>query len=755
MAGATRSEEYTALTMPLDRRLGVRTARALAKIGLATTEDLLYYTPYRIAPRGQLMPLARVQEGEDVTLVGRVLNAHMRPMNARRGFILNVTVGEGSHELDLAFFSKSPRPLEYHQRRLEVGQLAIFSGKVSEYRGRLQLTHPDYEPLDATAQADTSALRRPIPIYHATASLPSWKIEKAAHAVLASLNEDEVGDPLPREYRQAHGLPTLYEALTSLHMPHDQHEFDRAWERMAHQEAFVLQAYLAREKSERQASPARAYPPAAGGILGRFDAALPFDFTASQRRVGAEISHELAGTVPMQRLLQGDVGSGKTLVALRAMLQVVDAGGQAALLVPTEVLAWQHYQTFLAMLGPLATPLATTGAEVAGVGVEFLSASLSAPERRRVLARMASGQAGIVIGTHALLSENVQLPFLGLVVVDEQHRFGVEQRAALTRGVHTLVMTATPIPRTIAISAFGDLDLSTLTERPAGRGEVRTVLVPEGNPAWYERVWERIGEEVAAGGRAYVVCPRIVANPEDTQANATGTAQSSTAHSRAALDAESDTLIFESTQPSSPSPRGDLHSVEEIAAMLQVRYPGNVAIMHGKMSGEEKSRAMASFAQGDTPILVATTVIEVGVDVPEATAMVILDADFFGLAQLHQLRGRIGRGKRQGICLAVSRKPIGEQENPRLAAFASTNDGFALAQADLNLRGVGNILGAQQSGHHSLLRYLDLARHSAIIDQARRGAYDVIARDPHLEGEPALAQALTNYAQQAEYLEKA
>ena len=474
---------------------------------------------------------------------------------------------------------------------------------------------------------------------------------------------------------------------------------------MAHEEAFVLQAALAERSREARTRLGTAYPPRAGGLAERFEECLPYRLTAGQRAVGEEISADLAGTAPMQRLLQGDVGSGKTVVALRAMLQVLDGGGQAALLAPTGVLAYQHVRTIEALLGPLAP-------------VELLTGSLTAAQRRASLARIASGQAGLVVGTHALLSEDVRIPFLGLVVIDEQHRFGVDQRGAIASGIHTLVMTATPIPRTIAMSVFGDLDVSTLTERPANRAEVSTTVVPSDKGRWMERVWERVAEEARGGGRAYVVCPKI----DDEAAGA------------------------------------PLASVSETAAMLR-DLPATsgigLEVMHGRLPAEEKAAAMARFADGHAPILVSTTVVEVGVDVPEASAMVILDADRFGLSQLHQLRGRIGRGSRPGVCLAVTSCREGTPAMRRLAAFAATTDGFALAERDLELRSEGDVLGASQAGRGSHLRFLSVLRHRDVIDEARRAARAVVEEDPGLAGHAVLARAIGGLdAERADYLER-
>lgn len=700
---AVKSDGWSALDRPLERALGKRTANGLAKLDLHTVGDLLTHAPFRLARRGELMPLASVREGEAATVIARVMDSKMRPMNSRRGYILTVRIADGLNELDLTFFGKNARTLEYHARRLSPGVVAGFSGTVSSYRGGLQLTHPEYELVDD--ETDVATLARPIPIYHATDRLPSWHIRRAIQSILPTLRESDISDPLPDGYRARNGLPAKFEAIMALHAPEDDVRWRAAYTRMAHEEAYVLQVALAQRSHRARERAASAFPAVGGGLLQEFDGRLPFELTSGQRAVGKEIAADLAGTAPMRRLLQGDVGSGKTVVALRAMLQVLDAGGQAALLAPTEVLAYQHMRTIEALLGPLAP-------------VELVTGSLGAAQRRRALARVASGQAGLIVGTHALLSDDVDIPFLGLAVVDEQHRFGVDQRDALAAGVHTLVMTATPIPRTIAMSVFGDLDVSVLRELPAGRPEISTTIVPSSKAAWMERVWERVAEEVRGGGRAYVVCPRIEDDEEGLP----------------------------------------IASVVEVSAELEAKpvLAGiEIATMHGRMTSDEKTEVMERFSSGRAPILVSTTVIEVGVDVPEATAMVILDADRFGLSQLHQLRGRIGRGTAPGVCLAVTGAQKGSLALRRLEALASTTDGFALAELDLELRSEGDVLGVAQAGRGSHLRFLSVSKDRGIIETARAEARTIVASDPELVEHRVLADAVAAIdAGRADYLER-
>ncbi|MGV9196668.1 ATP-dependent DNA helicase RecG [Arcanobacterium canis] len=727
MVAATRAEQREPLGRSLERFLGKKTASAFEKLNIITVADLLLHIPFRLAHRGQLMSIERVSEGQSVTVIGSVMNSTLRPMNARRGFLLNVVISDGMRDLLLTFFAKNPRPLKFHESRLQPGTVAVFSGTISIYRGALQLNHPDYELLDDEGDFNPDAIARPIPIYHASASLPSWKIAKAVQVVLPQITPEDIPDPLPASYRTLYQLPTKFDALRNAHTPQNDEEWNIAMERMRHEEAFVLQSVLATRRVATEETAAVAMPRSDGGVLADFDTRLPWPLTEGQIEVGEEIARDLASTVPMRRLLQGDVGAGKTVVALRALLQAVDAGRQGVLLAPTEVLAAQHLQTLRTLLGDLALGGQLMAPDHA-VQLEYLVGSLSARERRVTLANIASGAAGIVVGTHALLQEHVHIPFLGCVVVDEQHRFGVDQRDALARGVHMLVMTATPIPRTIAMTTFGDLDVSVLRQVPSGRAGVVTNLVASSNRVWMERVWQRAREEIDAGGRVFVVCPRISAD-----------------------DSEDDFEPAEDLFGNSVS----LASVERTMAELAQNPALNGVAMraiHGRMSADEKDTAMADFIDGRSPLLVATTVIEVGVDVPTATMMVILDADRFGLAQLHQLRGRIGRGQKLGLCLAVHSSAPGTLAYERLEAFAGTTDGFQLANVDLELRSEGDVLGSRQSGTTSTLRFLSVSRDASIIETARRAAVELVSSDPHLITEPALATAVASA--HADYIEK-
>jgi ATP-dependent DNA helicase RecG len=751
-----------ALGQSLAKVLGTRTSGALGKLGLETVEDLLRHYPRRHSTPGELTDMAALRDGEHVTVMAEVRTATIRQMRSRGGAMLEVLVTDGRQSLSLTFFAKRAGVLRMHEDKLRPGRAGLFTGTVGSYKGKRQLVHPDYliVGVDA-ADADEATIEasRPIPIYPAAAAVPTWRIGRAVRTVLDPLTEADVPDPIPESLRRAHGLPGLLEALRGVHVPADQVAIDAATHRLRYEEALVLQTALARRRADRQSHAATARVGVAGGLLDAFDARLPFPLTAGQIRVGEEIAEDLASETPMLRLLQGDVGAGKTIVALRAMLRVVDSGGQAALLAPTEVLAAQHERTLRDLLGPLAQGGMLGGADVA-TRVTLLTGSQGTLARRKALGEAASGGAGIVVGTHALLSETVQFAELGLVVVDEQHRFGVEQRDALrTRGErvpHTLVMTATPIPRTVAMTVFGDLETSQLTERPAGRADTVTHVVPADNAAWMTRIWDRVREDVAAGGRAYVVCPRIDGDvPEDDAGEDPATLSSSAASSTPSTSSRGAIDPALGVEVAAKRP---LEAVVEVAQRLRA-LPAlagiSVGVMHGRLSGDEKDAAMEAFSRGRTPVLVSTTVIEVGVDVTEATVMVVLDAEHFGVSQLHQLRGRVGRGAKASLCLLVSHAEEGTLSHERLTAVAATSDGFVLAEKDLELRREGDVLGAAQSGGRNSLRLLRVVRDADLLAVARDDARALIGADPTLASAPALADAISAWlGEREDYLER-
>ncbi len=745
------------LEEPLRGVVGGKAAAKLdAAFGLRTTGDLLRHYPRRYAQRGELTDLASLREGEHVTVFARVAKVTTRPMRARRGQLLEVTVTDGSATLALTFFNK----VQFWERQLAPGRHGMFAGKVSTFKGKRQLAHPECKLLGADEAGKAAEYAAElIPVYPATRDVSSWDIEKCVRVVLdapGALEQiGEAGDPLPAGLRERYRLDGLAAALRSIHLPADQAEASRARQRLKWDEAFVLQAVLAQRRLAASALPATARPQRAGGLLDAFDSRLPFRLTEGQRAAGATIGADLARDHPMHRLLQGEVGSGKTVIAVRAMLQVIDAGGQAALLAPTEVLAHQHYRSITQLLGPFGQAGRLGGAEQA-TRVALLTGSLGATARREALLDAASGAAGIVIGTHALLTEQVQFADLGLLVIDEQHRFGVEQRDALrekARGArpHVLVMTATPIPRTVAMTVYGDLDISTLTELPAGRSPIATHVVPAAaKPHYLARAWERIREEVGRGRQAYVVCPRIGGEEPPTASGITNGSPGP-----AVSDPEAAAGLDDEGGAAGRPPLAVLDVAPSLAggplAGLHLR------VLHGRLPTDEKDAAMRAFAEGAADVLVATTVVEVGVDVPNATAMVILDADRFGVSQLHQLRGRVGRGSEPGLCLLVTEAPEGTRAAQRLAAVAATLDGFELSELDLAQRREGDVLGAAQSGRKKSLKLLTLLTDKDLIGQARQEATAVVTADPDLAGHPALAAAIAGLLdeEQAGFLEKA
>ncbi len=730
-----------ALEEPLKKVLGPATAKVMAEhLGLHSVGDLLHHYPRRYEERGQLTHLAELPMDEHVTVVAQVADARLHTFASAKaprgkGQRLEVTITDGSGRLQLVFFGHG---VHKPHKELLPGTRAMFAGKVSLFNRRLQLAHPAYELLrgadDEAAETVETWAGALIPIYPATAKLESWKIGKAIQTVLPSAQE--AVDPLPESLREGRGLVPLPEALLKIHRPHTKADIADAQSRLKWDEAFVLQVALARRRHADAQLPAVPRKPAPDGLLSAFDDRLPFTLTDGQQKVSKEIFDDLATDHPMHRLLQGEVGSGKTMVALRAMLAVVDAGGQAAMLAPTEVLAQQHHRSIVEMMGELAEGGMLGGSEQ-GTKVVLLTGSMGTAARRQAMLDLVTGEAGIVIGTHALIEDKVQFHDLGLVVVDEQHRFGVEQRDAL-RGKgkqppHLLVMTATPIPRTVAMTVFGDLETSVLDQLPAGRSPIASHVVPAADkPHFLTRAWERVREEVQNGHQAYVVCPRIG-------------------------DAEDDPKKARKSAEDEAEKRPPLAVLDIADQLAKGPLSGlRVEVLHGRMHPDDKDAVMRRFAAGETHVLVATTVIEVGVNVPNATAMVIMDADRFGVSQLHQLRGRVGRGSAAGLCLLVSEMPEASPARQRLNAVAATLDGFELSRIDLEQRREGDVLGQAQSGARTSLRVLAVIEDEEIIAEARQEATAVVEADPELTGLPGLRTALDALLdeEREQYLEK-
>ena len=757
MGRAQNVDSAISLVTPLSEVLAPRIAKQLEAFDLHTVNDLLRYHPRKYADPGKQLAIEQLDVGEYVSVFGEVVSAQVLA-NANGGYRLVAAITDGAHQLALTFFGKSREKLAYRLKELTPGAQGIFTGTVSRFNSTQQLTHPNYSLVsDAESESDVKLqATKPIPLYRANAKTPTWVIQAAITDVLNRLDPGLILDPIPSIILQTENLTPLTTAFEYLHRPENESQWQAARDRFRFEEALVLQAALAKKRQqeakttkrrllpipsldtplddlgvtkvvgllsieevpgerERQAKPApgavsKPRENAKQSRLQKFDAQLPFQLTAGQKRIGDILSNDLSQNVPMQRLLVGEVGSGKTVIALRAMLQAIDAGAQAVLIAPTEILAQQHARSIAKLLGPMAKPGPFAAAPE--VSVELLTGSSVTAARRKALLSTISGEPVLLVGTHALLEDNVKFFDLGLVVVDEQQRFGVEQRDKLRakgNNPHLLVMTATPIPRTIALTAFGDLDVVELRDMPPGRQPIQSYVVHTDNKRWVERTWQRVAEEVKQGHRVFVVCPRIIESEES-----------------------------------------DLASVNKVMAELRanpVLAGIPVEAIHGQMKANEKDAVMQRFASGETPLVVATTVIEVGVDIPEATVMVVLDADRFGISQLHQLRGRIGRGKDPGLCLLMTAAHPESTGGQRVAAVAETNDGFILAQTDLNMRAEGDVLGTKQSGRNSSLKLLRVAQDGEILEKARIYASDLLKVDPDLKTHPALNEAITTLSE--------
>lgn len=705
--------------------------------GIETVGDLLRHYPRRYLDWHEAGDLKKEPDGVEVSVLAEVIDIKDSVLRGGRG-LSTVTARDSSGQIyRMSFWGavKGGKRVVSPAAGLHRGEVAVFSGTVKRFRGEPQLERVEYEVLGSVADVDT-VQGKMIPIYPATAGARGFAIRRAILTLLEIVTPD---DPFPAWLLKERDLLDLPTALRWIHRPEDYGQVTAARKRLKWDEAFAVQLALLRRKRRADAVTARPRPRRPDGLLSTFDGALPYELTAGQRAVGEEIAADLGRSHPMHRLLQGEVGSGKTVVALRAMLQVVDAGGQAALLAPTEVLASQHYRGIRDLLGPLGRAGELDSAEQA-TAVALVTGSQGSKARKNALDAVASGEAGIVIGTHALLYDDVTFKDLALVVVDEQHRFGVRQRDALRAKAegeppHVLVMTATPIPRTVAMTVFGDLETSELTELPRGRSPIATHVVPTADQRWVDRMWARLREEVAKGHQAYVVCPRIGGDGAEDQV-------------------EAPPVLSEGGESSGRRPLALL----EVAPMLQESELADlrVGILHGRLPADEKDRVMRDFAAAKLDVLISTTVIEVGVDVPNATVMVILDADRFGMSQLHQLRGRVGRGQAPGLCLLVSDAPPETPARARLDAVASTLDGFELARLDLTLRREGDVLGEAQSGRSRQLRMLSLVEDEPLIRQARLDASALLDQDPELARHPALAAAVDAIVadEQAEFLEK-
>ena len=668
--------------------IGDKSAKAFEKqLGISTIGELLEHYPRRYASRGELTSFDSLPIGDVVSVVGEIESVNVRRMKGGQGSIFEVTLSDGNLGLTLAFFNQA-----WRQKELTPGVRGLFSGRVGAFSGKLQLAHPEYELFEDLEDGKAKAWAElPIPIYKSSGTLTTWKIQKAISITLDSI---EIPELLPAKLLEEQKHIPLQEAIHQIHSPSTKHDFLEAQDSLRFHEAMVLQLQLSQQRAVNASSSSETR--VSGELLSTFDKSLPFELTSGQKKVSTEIFVDLASGNPMHRLLQGEVGSGKTLVALRTILTVAESGGQSALLAPTEVLVNQHFQSLRESLGEQLSQK---------LGLRLLTGQMPQQERKRALLDLASGKCLLVVGTHALISDVVSFYDLGLIVIDEQHRFGVAQRERLrqkaSKSPHVLTMTATPIPRTLAITVFGDLDVSTLTELPAGRKEIKSHVVEVSNPSLVARVWERVKEEVSSGRQVFVVCPRIDAKQVE--------------------DAD---LVEELEVDDGPAAASAVEVFEALKVNKTLQGL-RIGLMHGRLEADEKTEVMSHFTSGQIDVLVSTTVIEVGVNVPNASVMVVLDADRFGISQLHQLRGRVGRGQYPGLCLLVTGAESGSLAMQRLEAVASTNDGFKLSEVDIELRGEGDVLGRLQSGGKSSLKLLRVIKDAELIQRAKGLAEDL------------------------------
>lgn len=754
---------------PLTRLLDPKTARAVQKgLGHTTAQELLDHFPRQYMPHDELSEFSQLRDGEYTTFIARVRGTEQRDLHTKRLRMVDVLV-EGARQgtLQIGFFGGQEA-----KRRLRPGTVAMFQGKVRSYRGDPTLTNPSFDvlagpgdrlnPDDPSVSAEIGEV---VPLYPAASGISSMAIMRAVRILLDQTDLSQWPDPIPEHICAAEQLPDLRHGYERVHRPGTLQEPEAGWRRFRFAEALLLQGLMDRRRQQAGTQQALPAPPVAEGRLAAFDAHLPFELTAGQLSCGDLISGDLSRDTPMNRLLQGEVGSGKTLVALRAMLQVVDSGAQAVLVAPTEVLAGQHLRSLRGMLGDLAdrsrTGLLADPDAPQPVNIVLLTGSQTAAERRSTLLEIASGAADIVIGTHAVFSDKVQFAQLGLTVIDEQHRFGVQQRSALRQRYsptpHMLVMSATPIPRSVAMTAFGDLELTVLTGIPAGRSPIETHVVPTVlGPRWQQRVWERVAEEAAAGRQVYVVCPKISAQ-ERTQEQT-----DQQLLSRFGMDKGAKEISFPSTRPDDGrvvwvdftrdqaiehlSSDASIEVISETFASHPELRRLEWGAMHGRMPPGEAAEVMGRFEAGQLRVLLATTVIEVGVDVPDASLMVILDADAFGVSTLHQLRGRIGRGRtRNNQCLLVTRMPTEHPSVERLHEVATHTDGMQLALLDLQRRREGDVLGAAQSGATSTLKLLRILTDAELIETAAQHIRRLTEEDPDWSSVPSLRQAVEDW----------
>jgi ATP-dependent DNA helicase RecG len=734
------------------RGVGNRKRAALGAMGISSVFDLLTHYPRRYADRTNAVTIRELVAGDVGVVSATVQRVSLRRLRGRRS-IVEAVVDDDTGELGVTFFNQPWRAKQLREGR----ELALF-GKVDVYRGALQMANPVVEIVGSREARQT---RRIVPIYPQSGRAGVSSLELARYVTEALGRAGEFADPLDEHLRAESGLIGRTAAFRGIHEPETLEETERAKRRLAFDELFRLQVALVMRKRTAAADARGIAHDVEGARLGvrlveRFLDALPFELTGAQFRVIGEIRRDLGSAEPMHRLLQGDVGSGKTVVALATLLFAVQGGFQGAFMVPTEVLAEQHFLAARALLAALEVPDRLRLGGRRPLAVELLTSRTPAATRTRLLRELRAGFVDILIGTHALITEEVGFSSLGAVVIDEQHRFGVDQRAALREkgsaagaeghDPDLLVMTATPIPRTAAMTVYGDLDYSVLDELPAGRAPVTTRWV--GDDADEAAAWGRVRAEVAAGHQAFVVCPLIDSGSE--AADDDGLAPVAADEFDGVEFDDGRLFAAADLEAERRPPRA---AIDEHARLVAGELRGlRVGLLHGQLRPQDKEDVMAAFRRGALDVLVATTVVEVGVDVPAATVMVVEDADRFGIAQLHQLRGRVGRGADAGWCYLLAREVTAEARR-RLDALEEWNDGFVLAEIDLELRGEGTVLGARQKGR-SDLKLASLRRDRDLVDLARHVADEVVAADPTLAGNPLLSDELKIFVgdEEAEYL---
>lgn len=764
-----------------------RRASALKSLGVITVKDALTYYPFRVTNPLKSTHLSQIIPGQEVAFSATIQSINIVQMAARRGYRLEVNVAQDAAQAQIVYFSKNRQYVQWVSGRIAVGQTVVVGGTSGEFNGRLQFTHPQILTVRAkSGESDDSAVQSveegieklcaPQPIYHANSRISSEHIHDTILGLLQLFKNCDSGDSnvdatnvpdtnvlsdilpdvLPQFVTNSRNLMHRAAAFESIHNPQNKNDFENAIHTMRYEEAFISQ--IAVLQSRKKSGENKSYTCENSELRKHFEESLPFELTEGQKNVIAEITADMQGVQntirsaeqrnteqrPMRRLLQGEVGSGKTIVAMSAMLQAVGSGHQAVLIAPTQVLASQHATNLQQMI------------ERAGLNVEItlITGGMKLASRRSALAKVASGEPAIIVATHAAFSASFKPTNLALVIIDEQHRFGVEQRDTLLRKIsgnavpHLLVMTATPIPRSAAMTWFGDLDASYLTELPGGRKPIRTFVINEEDSHKMASMFYHIRSRIDAGERAYVVCARI--NSEDSEENNDNTYNTyNNADAIYQENQDSYTLNSQNSQNTQIAQR-EVHTVLQISKRLQnlPQFKGvKFAQLTGRTSDEEKREIMHKFDSGQIQILVSTTVIEVGVDVAKASCIVIFDADRFGLAQLHQLRGRVGRSGTQSWAFLVSNAPNNQLAAERLQVVENSLDGAIIAQKDLELRNVGDVLGDSQSGGKSSLKLLRVVKDAKIIAEAREDANKLLEHDPTLLEHPQTAGAVLDFTQ--------